>query len=453
MVRIVNGEVWSKNELSGRSIPNSPAFQPHSSNGSSHAPSATSGSASASDEAFPHMQPLHLPPPHPTTSRHHDGMTSHALATTSQSTQWRGSAIHHPSTLSGVMPPSYSPISPTSPSNAASHINPYLVPYGGPALTSGMGLHAPTHQHQQPPHQLDAHAMAVALYPYLAQFQGFLGTGFILGHGQAHNSTPSPSPPPSSTTSAAETNPAIHAQQESTTQSTSPLPLSSTSMTSSALAPSLSQPSSSCSSPLLAATSARRRSHQPHHPHIPPTHINVAANGLVLPVQALSAAAAAQREAEKLNSKQQKNQQQHQQSSVQRVVSAFNLFGLPSIYVYEIEVPPHVYLLTALILYLIGPPALIPLVAFFFLYRFQLQRQQSAASRMRQQATSATTLPSSTLNGNSRVGHSTMGHHPSGMQSPRAGGAATMGGVSHKPPPSPLITPIKRNPNIHSLFD
>jgi hypothetical protein len=64
-------------------------------------------------------------------------------------------------------------------------------------------------------------------------------------------------------------------------------------------------------------------------------------------------------------------------TTTSRVAHSFNLFGLPPLLVYEIRVPPHVYLLTALIVYLIGPPALIPIVAAFFFYRWHLQQKHA----------------------------------------------------------------------------
>ena len=44
---------------------------------------------------------------------------------------------------------------------------------------------------------------------------------------------------------------------------------------------------------------------------------------------------------------------------------------------------PHVYLLAALLLYFIGPPVLVPLLASFFFYRWHLAREEEKKERER----------------------------------------------------------------------
>ena len=58
-----------------------------------------------------------------------------------------------------------------------------------------------------------------------------------------------------------------------------------------------------------------------------------------------------------------------------RSPSSYNLFGLPSLYIADIAVRPHVYLLAGLLLYFIGPPVLVPLLASFFFYRWHLNKE------------------------------------------------------------------------------
>lgn len=296
-----------------------------------------------------------------------------------------------------------------------------------------------------------AEAAVASYYPY-HMLQGFLGPGFILGHA---NLQPSPQPPqqPLYTDPASNVSPDPSSEGESQ-QPAPQQQLHARSISSSSNAQSLphsgasSSASSSCPSPLLTSTSERRRS-KPHIQFVPPTH-SVTPNGLVLPLippppPPSTAVAAAPGP-----------------STSARVSHAFNLFGLPPVFVYEIRVPPHVYLLTALILYFIGPPALIPLVATFFFYRWHLQNQTSSSA-----ATAAAAHATSATAGAQGVAHQGITHH----QTPLAGhksmpGASKGGGHPSGLPkaqhPSPSLGPSgsgssgahqRRHPNIHSLSD
>ena len=44
---------------------------------------------------------------------------------------------------------------------------------------------------------------------------------------------------------------------------------------------------------------------------------------------------------------------------------------------------PHVYLLAALLLYFIGPPVLVPLLAAFFFYRWHLAQEEATREKER----------------------------------------------------------------------
>jgi hypothetical protein len=194
-------------------------------------------------------------------------------------------------------------------------------------------------------------------------------------------------------------------------------------------------------------------------------------------------------------------------TTTSRVAHSFNLFSLPPLLVYEIRVPPHVYLLTALIVYLIGPPALIPIVAAFFFYRWHLQQKQAreahhVALQHAHAAAAAAHAKSSRGGGQTdestptkgRLGLSSrrpsMGMSTSGLVAPMserllagssssgsstpnmgtisgldrldrereaaaASTAATNGAsaqTSSSAAPSPALKP-RRHPNIHSLYD
>lgn len=200
----------------------------------------------------------------------------------------------------------------------------------------------------------------------------------------------------------------------------------------------------------------------------------MAPNGIVLPVRALSAAAA-QAAADQQNKG--KGVKGHtlaadgandgvQAVDAHRTPHLFNPFGLPSIYVYELRVPPHVYLLTAALLYCIGPPALIPLVAFFFLYRWTLQKQNMGADAAGVGLHPALLRPSHRELSTAGDGSSMKGGMVESSRNPNhrahvdAAGTQPTHHATHthalglppKVPPSPLIT-HKKHPNIHSIFD
>ena len=69
-----------------------------------------------------------------------------------------------------------------------------------------------------------------------------------------------------------------------------------------------------------------------------------------------------------------------------RSPSSYNLFGLPSVMISDIPVKPHVYLLAGLLLYFIGPPVLVPLLASFFFYRWHLNKEAEKKEHERLQA-------------------------------------------------------------------
>ena len=66
-----------------------------------------------------------------------------------------------------------------------------------------------------------------------------------------------------------------------------------------------------------------------------------------------------------------------------RSPSSYNLFGLPSLIISDIPVKPHVYLLAGLLLYFIGPPVLVPLLASFFFYRWHLNKEAEKKEKER----------------------------------------------------------------------
>ena len=66
-----------------------------------------------------------------------------------------------------------------------------------------------------------------------------------------------------------------------------------------------------------------------------------------------------------------------------RSPSSYNLFGLPSLMISDIPVKPHVYLLAGLLLYFIGPPVLVPLLASFFFYRWHLNKEAEKKEKER----------------------------------------------------------------------
>ncbi len=131
---------------------------------------------------------------------------------------------------------------------------------------------------------------------------------------------------------------------------------------------------------------------------------------------------------------------------------AFNLFGLPPVFLYEIKVPPHVYLAVALVLYCIGPPALIPVVAAFFFYRWHLQQRQQVQQQQQQhEAQMATLAAQGSVDAVSKM--------PSAASaSVSGGGSKSMGGIhpSGVPKTVPATPPQqvrRRQSNIHSLYD
>jgi hypothetical protein len=104
-----------------------------------------------------------------------------------------------------------------------------------------------------------------------------------------------------------------------------------------------------------------------------------------------------------LNNPNQHNSSSHSNSSIPQTSSAqqalahnntrryrdpntYNLFNLPDIFVYEIAIKPHVYLLVGLLIYLIGPPCIPPIIASFFFYRWHLNKQAAIALQQQQQA-------------------------------------------------------------------
>lgn len=274
------------------------------------------------------------------------------------------------------------------------HYNPYLhhTTYGAASLTSGHGF-VPDDAHAHAAVQAQAQ-MAAAYYPYM--LQGFAGTGFLLG---GRSSAWDYSPPPAQSDDETSSGEAASVQS----------PVAGASSSSSSSTPARSRASSSCPSPLLTSTVERRKS-KPHITFIPTTHA-LTATGVVRPV---------------LPPPVPPNAPPSRQPARD---TGFNLFGLPPMYVYEIRIAPHIYLLTGLLLYMIGPPALIPLVACFFFYRWHLQQ---LASRARQRD----------------------GAQLAGLDAAKRAAAAP---PSHALPPKvPAPMPIKRlphNPNIHSLFD
>ena len=311
--------------------------------------------------------------------------------------------------------------SPYSPPAAlsAQQTNPYLshTAFGGAAVTSRhhgfdateaemqsgadeADAHAAAlHAHAQQVHQAQAAAAAAAAaayYPYA--LHGFMGPGFILGHA---------SPPPP------------HLSMMGDALSSHSAPPSSLPILG---------PSSSCPSPLLTSTSERRRS-KPHIQFVPPTHA-VAPGGLVLPLLPAPGQSPVSTTT---------GPSRPRRSTTSRVSHAFNLFGLPPVWVWEIRVPAHVYLLTALVLYLIGPPALIPLVAAFFFYRWHLNSQAAAAGRNASDAAgSAAVGEPNTLAGAKGASPPPAATHPSGVP---------------KSLSAPIGTTQRRHPNIHSLYD
>lgn len=331
-------------------------------------------------------------------------MSPSTAASASASLVYPSTSHANTHTLSTSPPP---PSSSSSLGLSAQYTNPYLshTTYGSSPLISGTGFEDNTQQQHHAQHAQAAHAQALvaAYYPY--HLHGFLGPGFILGHVPSPSTTTTNPTEPDSTPSA----------------SASSLPLLSTPSSSS---------NSSCPSPLLTSTIERRRS-KPHVQFIPSTH-SVTSTGLVLPVIPPIAANG--------------EGGLHGNKKGGRVPHAFNLFGLPPVFIYEIRIPPHVYLLTGLILYAIGPPALIPLVVCFFFYRWHLQRQ----------------TPTGTVAHAAALGHASMvdgGKMPpgGGVVGEDAGHAgAGMGAAVGTPAKHPSGMPKstqRRHPNIHSLYD
>jgi len=158
-----------------------------------------------------------------------------------------------------------------------------------------------------------------------------------------------------------------------------------------------------------------------------------------------------------------------------RVPQTFNLFGLPPLLVYGIHVPPHVYLLVALVLYLAGPPALVPLVAAFFFYRWHLaqkeareahhralqhahaaQHAQKEASTLAAAATAAAFPPKhpafpSSSSSSRRPSMGTISTLPGGpgLLTPGSPTATSTSSAA----PSPSLKPRRHPSNIHSLYD
>jgi hypothetical protein len=61
----------------------------------------------------------------------------------------------------------------------------------------------------------------------------------------------------------------------------------------------------------------------------------------------------------------------------------YSLFGLPPVFIYDLCIPPHLYLPTILLLYLIGPPSLLAILPAFMFYRWHLLREAEKAARER----------------------------------------------------------------------
>ena len=428
-------------------------------------------SAASSAHATPMHQPMQQQQPQPLQQPPHQQQLHSSAFARSFSTPSPSSSQHR-----GASPSLFGSPPPLAlGSHSAQFTNPYLshTNFGGGAVTSGEGFDNDAAAHQLAMQQHAAAAAAAAAvasyYPYHA-LHGFMGAGFILGHAsgaaaamqqqQQHQQQQQQQQQSSSS-------PEPHVHHFAHSQTHAPLPVLGVSGGSH----SNSASSSSCPSPLLTSTSERRRS-KPHVQFVPPTH-SVMPNGLVLPMlpplassvngppggnnapggaapptgapSAASAAAAVK----------------HRSTSA-RVSHAFNLFGLPPIFVYEIRVPPHVYLLTALVLYGIGPPALIPLVAAFFCYRWHLQFEQAnqaaADARAAQHEAAAAAMGGHLVKARphpqSAMPATAPGHggpstgHLSALHKPNAGHPSGVPKVQ----PSPLLSQ-RKHPNIHSLYD
>jgi hypothetical protein len=395
---------------------------------------------------------------------------------------------------------------------SAQFTNPYLshTSFGQSAVTSGhpfsptspgvdTAASSPMDEQQQHAmqqfQQAAAAAAAAAYYPFHLLQSGFMGPGFILGGANA---------------AAAGVQQQQQATQTDSSDATSPSPLSAVGASPSSSPPSISPPSSlpvlgvssSCPSPLLVATAERRRS-KPHIQFVPPTHTVDPGTGMVIPLMAPPLPTGATTTATAAASS---SSSSSAMTTTSRVAHSFNLFGLPPLLVYEIRVPPHVYLLTALIVYLIGPPALIPIVAAFFFYRWHLQQKQAReahhvalqhahaaaaaahAKSSRGGQTDETTPTKGRLGLSSRrpsMGMSTSGlvapmserllagsSSSSGSSTPNMGtisgldrldrereaaaaattAAANGASAQTSAAPSPALKP-RRHPNIHSLYD